>query len=42
MATNSMQIVPNFALAVLTQIEQIFPLFQRIPTKNCTPEVDKL
>ena len=35
------QFFPNFALAVLTTIEQIFPLFQRDQVENGTPEVDQ-
>ena len=35
-----MQIFPNIALAILTTIDQIFPLFQRYMMENSTPEVD--
>ena len=34
-----MQIFPNFALAILTTIEQIFPLIRRFLVGNRTPEV---
>ena len=37
----SLQIFPNFTLAILTTIEQIFPLFQRALVGNRTPEVDQ-
>ena len=33
---------PNFALAILTTIEQIFLLFQYILMENCKPEVDQV
>ena len=35
-----MQIFPNFALAILTTIEPIFPLFQRSLMASGTPKVD--
>jgi len=31
----------NFAFAILTTIEQIFPLFQRALVENGTPEVEQ-
>jgi len=34
--------LPNFALAVMTKIEHIFPLFQRNRMENGTPEVDQV
>ena len=38
----SMQIYPNFAIAILTKIEQIFPLFERDLVDKGTPEVDQV
>jgi len=38
----SMQIYPIFAIAMLTTIEQIFPLFQRDLVEKSTPEVDQV
>jgi len=42
MPVYSMQIFSNFALAILTSSEQIFPLFQGSLMENGTPEVDQL
>ena len=40
MPVYSIQIFHNFALAMLTTIEQKFPIFQHAPVEKRTPEVE--